>query len=366
MEKYEDNLSFEEIINQTLKNIKVGDVVTGKIINITANGEIFVDIGYKADGIISKLEYSYDENANPCDEFKKGDTITAEVIKLNDGLGNVSLSYKRCKLKIVKEQFAKKVNDNNVFIAKVNDVNDSGLIVNIDGMRVFIPLSLSAIPRDENIKDYINKEVRFRVVEYNEKDRKIIGSIKAIVEEEKEAKIKNFWKNVEDGKVYKGIVTSMSSYGAFVDVGGVQGLLHISEMTWERNQKPEDILKLNQEIEVKVKHADKENKRLMLTYEGKGPNPWNEVEEKYHVGDVVTVKIVKIMNFGAFVQLEKGIEGLVHISQICERKITKPEDELKEGQKVNAKIIELDIENKKIELSIRELEGTSSEYKEEI
>ena len=366
MGKYEDNISFEEYINQSMQDIHEGKTVNGKIISITSNGEIFVDIGYKADGIIARDEYSYEEGAKPEDEFKPGDRITAEVIKLNDGLGNVSLSYKRCKLRLAKKEFESKVNHNLIFKEKVSEVNDNGLIVNVQGIRVFIPLSLSCIPRSENVEDYINKEVRFRVIEYKKKKKKIIGSIKDVIEEEKQAKLNEFWNNVEEGKVYKGIVTSISTYGAFVDIGGVQGLLHISEMTWGRNQKPEDILKVNQEIEVRIKQADKENKRLILTYEKKGPNPWNKADEKYHVGDVVTVKVVKIMPFGAFVQLEKGIEGLVHISQICERKIAKPEEELKEGQKVNAKIIELDKEAKKVELSIRELEGTTSEYKEEV
>lgn len=365
MENYEDNITFEEFINQSLKDIKEGTTVTGKIINITDSGEIFVDIGYKADGIISKSEYSYDEMANPKDEFKSGDRITAEVLKMNDGLGNVLLSYKKSKLKLAKKEFESKINLNCIFQEKVVEVNDNGLIVNYKGIRIFIPISLSCISRSENIQDYLNKEVRFRVIEYNEKNRKIIGSIKDVLEEEKEAKLKEFWNNVQEGKVYKGIVTSISSYGAFVDVGGVQGLLHISEMTWERDKKPSDILKVNQEINVIIKQADKENKRLMLVYEKKGPNPWDKVQEKYNVGDIVTVKVTKIVPFGAFVKIEKGIEGLVHISQICDKKIAKPDDELHIGQKVNAKIIEIDKESKKIELSVRELEGTSNEYKEE-
>lgn len=361
---YEDNITFEEFINQSLKNIKEGATVTGKIINITDSGEIFVDIGYKADGIISKSEYSFDENANPKDEFKIGDRITAEVLKMNDGLGNIALSYKKSKLKLNKKEFESKINHNCIFQEKIIEVNDNGFIANYKGIRIFIPLSLACVTRNENIQDYINKQVRFRVIEYNDKNRRIIGSIKDVVEEEKNAKVNEFWENVENGKLYKGIVTSISSYGAFVDLGEVQGLLHISEMTWERDKKPEDILKVNQEIEVRIKQADKENKRLMLIYEKKGPNPWDKVEEKYHVNDVVCVKVTKIMPFGAFVRLEKGIEGLVHISQICEKKIAKPDEELKIGQKVNAKIIEIDKEAKKIELSIRELEGTSNEYKE--
>lgn len=361
----EENITFEEFLNNSLKEIKEGQTVTGKIISITANGEIFVDIGYKADGIITKQEFSYDENANPENEFKPGDLITAEIIKMNDGLGNVLLSYKRLKSKIAKKEFESKVNNKSIFKEKVIEANDNGFITNYMGIRIFIPLSLSGITRLENVQDYIGKEVRFRIIEYNEKNHKIIGSIKDLLDEEKQKKLDEFWNNVKEGKSYKGTVTSISTYGAFVDIEGVQGLLHVSEMSWGRNINPADILKVGQEIDVKIKNADKENKRLQLIYGKKGPNPWDKVEEKYHVGDIVTVKVVNLTNFGAFVELEKGIEGLVHISQICEKKIAKPEDELKISQKVNAKIIEFDRENKKIELSIRDLEGTSSEYKEE-
>lgn len=285
MDSLEDNVTFEEIVNKTFKKIKAGMIVTGTVIEINDENEIFIDIGYKSDGIIPQKEYSFNENDNPKDKFKPGDTIKAVILKLNDGQGNVLMSYKKVRDKIEKEE-----------------------------------------KREEEEK---------------------------------------FWNDIEVGKKYKGTVTSLSDYGAFVDVGGFQGLLHISEMAWGRNQNPRDILKVGQEIEVKIKELDKEHKRFKLSYEKKGPDPWNNVEEKYHVGDIVKVKVSKIMPFGAFVELEKGVEGLVHISQICEKKISKPEEVLKVKEKVNAKIIDLDLENKKIELSIRELEGTTNEYKEE-
>ena len=358
----EDNITFEEYINNSLKEIKEGKTVTGKIISISANGEVFVDIGYKADGIIPKEEFLSDGSSK--NQYKAGDMITVEVVKMNDGQGNVLLAYKKLKSKAAKKELESRFNNRIIFKEKVTETNDNGLIVNYMGIKIFIPFSLSGISRNENMNEYVGKEVRFRITEYNEKNHKIIGSIKDVLEEEKQKKIDEFWNNVEVGKNYKGIVTSLSTYGAFVDIDGVQGLLHVSEISWERNISPADVLKVGQEIEVKVKAADKENKRLQLIYGKKGPNPWNKIEEKYHTGDIVTVKIVKLATFGAFVELEKGIEGLVHISQICEKKIVKPEDELKVGQKVNAKIIELDPENKRIELSIRELEGTSNEYKE--
>lgn len=362
-----DNMSFEELLNQTLKEIRVGQTVTGNIININSQGEIFVDLGYKADGIIPRNEFSFNENDDPRDSFKVGDRITADVVKLNDGLGNVLLSYKKANSKIVKQDFESKVNNNYVFTEKVTSVNDNGLIVDYKGIRIFIPLSLSAVPRDAKLEDYKGKEITFKVIEYNEQARKIIGSVKVILDEQKHAKESEFWNNIEVGKLYKGTVTSLSSYGAFVDIDGViQGLLHISGMTWERDKKPEDILKVGQEIKVKVLEFDKENKRLKLEYDKKGANPWEKFAEKYNVNDIVTVKVANLMPFGAFVKIDKGIEGLVHISQISEKKITRPEEVLKVGQKVNAKIINIDLENKKIELSIRELEGTSNEMIEEV
>ena len=361
-----DNMSFEELLNQTLKEIRVGQTVTGNIININSQGEIFVDLGYKADGIIPRNEFSFNENDDPRDSFKVGDRITADVVKLNDGLGNVLLSYKKANSKIVKQEFESKVKNNCTFTEKVTSVNDNGLIVDYKGIRIFIPLSLSAIPRDANVEDYRGKEITFRVIEYNEQARKIIGSVKVILDEQKQAKEAEFWNNIENGKMYKGTVTSLSSYGAFVDIDGVQGLLHISGMTWERDKKPADILKVGQEIKVKVPEFDKENKRLKLEYDKKGVNPWDKFAEKYNVNDVVTVKVANMMPFGAFVIIDKGVEGLVHISQISEKRITRPEEVLKVGQKVNAKIINIDLENKKIELSIRELEGTSNEMIEEV
>lgn len=358
MEKMEDNLTFEDIVNQTLKSIKKGTVITGTIVEINDKNEIFVDIGYKADGIIPKSEFFGEE------ELKVGDKIKAEVLKLNDGQGNVLLSNKHLKLKEIKNSFNEKVEKNEIFEEKVSSVNSNGLIILYRNLiRIFIPLSLSNIHKDEeNIENYVEKEVKFKIIE-NE-DKRIIGSIKAVTDEEKKKKEEDFWKEIEVGKKYKGIVTSLSDYGAFVDIGGAQGLLHISEMTWGRNENPRNILKVNEEIPVTIKELDKENKRFKLSYDKKGPNPWDKVKGKYNVGDIVKVKITKLMPFGAFAELEKGIEGLIHISQICERKITKPEEELEVNKKVNAKIINIDEENKKIELSIRELEGTSNEYKE--
>ena len=366
MNKFEDNLTFEDIINQTFKKVKVGSTITGTIIDINKQGEIFVDIGYKADGIIPKNEFFSENGVEPSKEYKVGDKIKADVLKLNDGLGNVLMSNKHLKTKEIRKEFKEKVENNYMFEEQVKQTNKNGLVILYKNLiRIFIPISLSEIGKDEDINFYKGKSIKFKVIENDDKGRKIIGSVKELVEEEKKKKEEEFWNSIEVDKKYRGIVTSLSDYGAFVDIGGAQGLLHVSEIAWGRNVNPKDILKVGQEIEVRIKELDKENKRFKLSYEKKGPNPWNKVEEKYNVGDIVKAKVSKIMPFGAFLELEKGIEGLVHISQICERKIAKPEEELQEGKKVNAKIIDIDLENKKIELSIRELEGTSKEYKEE-
>lgn len=267
--------NFEQLLNNSEKHIEAGQTVTGKIISITRKKEIFVDLGYKADGLIPLREYSDRENADPNKQFKEGDMITADILKMNDGLGNVLLSYKRA---------------------------------------------------------------------------------------QKRTNKKEFWEKVEVGQKMKGTVRAISSYGAFVEVAlGIEGLLHISDMTWKRNADPKDILKEDDEIEVTIKELDKENRRVKLALVSKGGNPWNKVENKYKIDDVVKIKIIKIMPFGAFAELEPGVEGLIHISQISKRRIVNPREELQEGQEVNAKIIKMDLENKKIEFSMRELEGENNE-----
>ena len=347
----EENISFEELLNNSMKDEKLGKTIEGTIIAIHKNGEIIVDLNYKADGIIPKNEYSYNENEDPSKELKVGDKIIADVLKLNDGEGNVLLSCKKIKKQKIRKEFEEKVKNNEIFEENVSEKSDKGLIVDYKGIRIFIPHSLSANQNDK---------VRFKIIEYNPKEHKIIGSAKILIDEEKKKKEEEFWKDAEKGKIYDGIVNSICSYGAFIDINGVQGLLHVSEISWERGANPSELLKQGQKIKVKIKEIDKENKRMQLTYEGKGKDPWQDAN--YKVGDIVKVKIKKMMPFGVFVEIEKGIEGLVHISQICEQRISKPEEKLEIGEEVNARIIDCDLENKKIELSIKELEGTSNEY----
>ena len=361
--------NFEELFNQSIKDVNIGKTVTGNIIRITKNKEIYVDLGYKTDGIIPFGEYCYEEDKDPNDEFKPGDKITADVLKMNDGMGNVLLSYKRAKTRNAWKSFEQKVKNKEVFKEEVSEVNKNGLIVLIDGIRVFIPMSLSCINKNEDIQSYRGKKVEFIVTEYNKENKKIIGSIKEIKNQEKKRKSDKFWNEIEIEKEYEGTVSSISTYGAFIDLEGiVQGLLHISELSWNKNAKPQEILKENQKIKVRIKEFDKENKKIKLATDLKGEDPWNVVKDKYKISDVIKVKISRFMPFGAFAEIEKGIEGLIHISQISVERITKPEEKLKIGQELNAKIIDMDLENKKIALSISELEGTSYdlEYQEEL
>ncbi len=361
--------NFEELFNKSVKDVKLGKIVTGKVIEITSKNEIIVDLGYKADGIIPYQEYSFEEGKDPRDEFKIGDEITADVLKMNDGLGNVLLSYKKIKSRLAREELEKKIENKEIFKEKITEVNNNGLITEYKGIRIFIPMSLSGIAKNEDINEYKGKEVEFLIIEYDFKNRKIIGSIKEIKDQEKKKVENEFWQSVELGKEYEGTVKSISSYGAFVEIeNGIQGLLHVSELSWERNADVHDILKEGQKIQVTIKELDRENRRIKLSSNLKGEDPWDIVKEKYNVNDIVEVKVVKFMQFGAFAELEPGIQGLIHISQISEERISKPEDKLHIGQILNAKIIDIDTENKKIGLSIKELEGTSydPEYAEEI
>ena len=296
-----EKINFKELYNESLNVERFDKTVTGTVIQISRKGEIFVDFKYKADGIIPKSEYSDDENKDPKNEFKSGDTITADVLKWNDGFGNVLLSYKRYKTR-------------------------------------------------EKAKE--EKELRIRKAKEREEQKR-----------EKAKNIEDFWNSIEIGKTYIGTIIKIVDYGIFVDLGLVTGLAYISELVWNKNQKIEDKFNINDKIEVQIKSFDKEARKISLAYPLKGENPWFSLSAKYKINDIVTCKVIKFASFGAFLEIEEGLEGLVHNSEITSlKRVVKPEDELQLGQIINAKIINIDNEKMKIGLSIKEIEGTSAEY----
>lgn len=344
--------NFAELYESSLKKLEEGTVVEGTVVDIVGD-DIFVDLGYKADGIIPKDEFSYTDEV-PSSKYKVGDKISAYILKMNNGQGNVLLSTKRLQRKQLQEEFEQAVKEGKTMEVKVTDVVNGGVIAEYGATRVFIPQGQLA-ERVENLDSVRGKTLVIKIIEYNPEKRKIIGSARKVANEIREQKEAETWATIEVGKVLKGTVKQLADYGAFVDIGGVDGLLHISEISWKVIKHPSEVLKVGQEIEVKVLSVDKENKKIALGYRKEEDNPWTNV--KVQVGDVVEGKVVSLKPFGAFVEIDNGLEALVHISNITHKRISKPQDVLELGQIVKAKVLEVDVDKKRIEMSIRELEG---------
>lgn len=353
--------NFAELYESSLKRLEEGTVVEGTIVDIVGD-DIFVDLGYKADGVIPRDEFTYGDE-KPTDKYKVGDKITAYILRMNNGQGNILLSTKRLETKKLREEFENNVKEDKPINAKVTEVVNGGVIAECGNIKIFVPQTQLA-KKVTDLVEYKGKCVALKVIEYNPEKRKIVGSERKLANEERQKQVEKTWSEIEEGRVIKGTVKQLTDYGAFVDIGGVDGLLHISEISWKPIKHPSEVLRVGQEIEVTVLKADKENKKISLGYRKPEDNPWANV--KYQVGDVVTGTVVSMKPFGAFVELEDGLEALVHISNITVRRISKPQDALELGQEVTAKVVEVDLDKKRIELSIRELEGASTEDSEEI
>lgn len=351
-----ENQNFAELYENSLKRLEEGTVVEGVVVDIVGE-DIFVDLGYKADGIIPRDEFSYGEEA-PSSKYKIGDKITAYILKMNNGQGNILLSTKRLQRKKLQEEFEASVKENKAMEAKVIDVVKGGVIAENGATKIFIPQGQLA-EKVEDLEEYRGKNLVIKVIEYNPEKRKIIGSEKKVAQELRDLRQAQTWATIEAGKEIRGTVRQLTDYGAFVDIGGVDGLLHVSEMSWKLVKKPSDLLKVGQEIDVKVLSADKETKRIALSCKKPEDNPWANLT--IQVGDVIEAKVISMTPFGAFVEMDNGLEGLIHISNITHKRISKPEDVLEIGQVVTAKIQEIDVNRKRIELSMRELEGVSEE-----
>ena len=346
--------SFEALLEQSIKTLNTGDKVLGTVVAIGST-EVQVDLGTKHAGYIPADEVSTDPNERPEDVLKIGDEIEVFVVRVNDAEGTVQLSKKKLDGMKVWDDIEALCENKEVVEGVITEENKGGVVANIKGVRVFIPASQSGIARGGELSALKGKTVKMKITEVNRARRRVVGSIRAVNAELRRAAVEKIWSEIEVGKKYHGVVKSLTSYGAFVDIGGVDGMVHVSELSWRRIKSPAEVVKVGDEIEVFVISFDPEKRKISLGYKTPEMNPWNQFMSRFNVGDVATVKVVKLMTFGAFAEIIPGVDGLIHISQIADRRIDKPEDVLSEGQEVEAKIIDIDAENKRISLSIRAL-----------
>ena len=346
--------SFAELLEQSIKTLNTGDKVIGTVTGI-GNTEVQVDLGTKHAGYIPYDEVSNDPSVKPEDILHVGDEIEVFVVRVNDQEGTVQLSKKKLDGLKVWDDMGVYVDEKTTIEGVITEENKGGLVCNVKGIRVFIPASQSGIAKGGDMTGMVGKTVQLKVTEVNRARRRVIGSIRAVSAEARKANQEKIWAEIENGKQYHGTVKSLTSYGAFVDIGGVDGMVHVSELSWNRIKTPADVVKVGDEIDVYVISFDPEKHKISLGYKTAEMNPWNQFMTNYNVGDVVDAKVVKMMAFGAFAEIIPGVDGLIHISQIADRRIGKPEDVLTVGQEVQVKITDVDAENKRISLSIRAL-----------
>ncbi len=346
--------SFAELLEKTFKTLHTGGKVTGTVTAITAT-EVTVDLGAKQSGYILLSELTDDPTVKVEDVVKVGDEIETFVMRVNDADGTVMLSKKRLDAVKTWDDINEAKNNKTTVEGKVVESNKGGVVVMIKGIRVFVPASQTGLPKEADMATLVGETVKLRITEVNQSRRRVVGSIRAVQYEERKAKAAAIWDTIEEGKHYTGTVKSMTSYGAFVDIGGIDGMVHVSELSWSRIHQPSDVLTIGQEVDVYVISFDAEKKKISLGYRTMEDNPWVKFTTNYAIGDEVEVKIVKLMTFGAFAQIMPGVDGLIHISQIADRRIAKTEDALTVGQTVNVRITDIDNDKQKVSLSIRAL-----------
>ncbi len=359
-----DEMDFSAALEASLNSMSTDQKVKGVVMGITPT-EIQVDIGRKHAGFVPMDEYSADPTANAAKELKIGDEIDLIIMKTNDAEGTVMLSKKRFDAQKSWVDIIEAEEDGRILEGTVTEVIKGGVLVVSNNVRVFIPASLATERRDENLEDLLKTTVKFRIIEVNKQRRRAVGSIRAVLKEEKKEAAEAFWASVEEGKKYTGVVKSMTNYGAFVDIGGVDGMVHISEMSWKRIKNPSEVFSIGQEVDVYIKALDKENKKISLGYRRDEDNPWEILRKNYPIDSVLEAEIVGITTFGAFARIIPGIDGLIHISQIADRHISKPQDVLKVGEKVTCKLTAVDYDKKRVSLSIRALIEPAEEVAEE-
>ena len=352
-EKVEKEQSFDEMLEETLKPIYNGDKVSGVVVAITAT-EVSIDLGTKYSGFIPTTEFT-DDGTKIEDAVKIGDPIEAIVVRVNDVEGTAQLSKKRLDAVKVWDNVEQAVESGEIIEGVVTETNKGGVVVSYKGVRVFVPASQTDLPREADLSELIKKTVRLKLTEVNKARKRVVGSIRRVAQAERRERTEAIWNNIEVGKRYHGVVKSLTSYGAFVDIGGIDGMVHVSELSWGRIHQPSEVVSVGDEIEVYVISFDREKRKISLGYKDPEGNPWTQFTNKYQVGSIAPVTIVKLMDFGAFAEVLPGVDGLIHISQIANRRIGKPEDVLTVGDVVDAKITAIDEEKHKISLSIRAL-----------
>ena len=347
-------MSFEQLLNESFKTIHNGEGVEGTVIDVKED-EIILNIGYKADGIITKSEYSNDSSINLRDVVHVNDKMEAKVLKVNDGEGQVSLTYKRLAAEKGNKRLEEAFETQEVLKATVAQVLDGGLSVIVEEARVFIPASLVSDTYEKNLGKYAGQEIEFVISEFNPRRRRVIGDRKQLIVARKAEMQKELFERIHVGDVVEGVVKNVTDFGAFVDLGGADGLLHISEMSWGRVENPKKVFKVGETLSVLIKDINGDKIALSLKFEDQ--NPWLSASEKYAVGNVVTGRVARMTDFGAFVELEPGVDALLHVSQISHEHVDRPADVLKAGQMIDAKVVDFNEGDKKISLSMKALES---------
>ena len=349
-----EEMSFEAALEENLKSMSSDQKVRGVVVGIAPN-EIQVDIGRKYAGFVPIEEYSNDPTADPKSELKIGDEIDLIIMKTNDSEGTMMLSKRRFDAIAAWDNIMKAKEDEEILEGVVAEAVKGGVLVYSQGVRVFIPGSLTGLPREADLSELVKTKVRFRIIDVDKAKKRAVGSIRSVVREERKAATEAFWAQVEEGQEYTGTVKSLTSYGAFVDLGGVDGMVHISELSWKRIKHPSEVVKEGDVVKVYVKALDRENRKISLGYKRVEDNPWEILKRDYPVGSVVKAKVVGLTTFGAFANVIDGIDGLIHISQIADRHIASPKEVLSIGDEVDVKITDIDFEKKRVSLSIRAL-----------
>ena len=345
--------NFEQAFEKTVKRIRPGQFITGTVLQVV-DGEVFVNIGYKSDGVVPKAEFSTDPEVRPEDVVKEGDSIDVEVMKVNDGEGNVLLSRKNVEGKKLWDELLSQESVGKVFEAVGKEVVKGGLVTDIQGVRAFVPASHISTKYVEKLDGYVGKTFKVKVLEVDKQRKRMVASAKQVLLDEAAAEKAAKWDALVVGEKVKGVVRRITDFGAFVDIGGIDGLVHVTDCAWGRVKHPSDALSIGQEIEVLILNVDKEKERVSLGYKQLQPKPWTKAAEKYPIGSIVEGKVVRIVPFGAFVALEPTIDGLIHISQVAVKRVEKVEDELKVGDIVRCKVLEVNVEAKRISLSRKE------------